>query len=145
LRPRVIICEYNPTIPADIDIYATYGSNFGASATALTRIAKAKGYKLAALTLTNCIFVFEDDAPKLAGYANDIDNLRNDESLIYLMTSYSGEYVASRPGYYGLTFPYCGALIGPHHRLPLRSSWQRLVYDSWRFAKHTAKRLLRRD
>ena len=38
LRPRLIVCEYNPTIPAELDLYAEYGNYFGASVTALERI-----------------------------------------------------------------------------------------------------------
>jgi hypothetical protein len=145
LRPRVIICEYNPTIPAHIDLYAPYGSNFGASVAALTRVAEGKGYKLIALTKTNCFFLRMDEDPKLAGFARDLASLRDDSTLTYLMSSYSGEYVASDLGPYGRTFPYRGVLIGPHDRFILRSKWQRLVYDILKIAKRTAKRLLRRD
>ncbi len=145
LRPRVIICEYNPTIPAHIDLYAPYGSNFGASVAALTRIAEAKGYKLVALTKTNSFFLLMDEEPKLACFAKDLASLRDDSTLTYLMSSYSGEYVASDLGPYGRTFPYRGPLIGPHSRFPLNSTWQRLAHDSLRFVKRLAKRSLRKD
>lgn len=145
LRPRVIICEYNPTIPAHIDLYAPYGSNFGASVAALTRIAEARGYKLIALTKTNSFFLLADEEPKLAGFAKDLASLRDDSTLTYLMSSYSGEYVASDLGPYGRTFPCRGMLIGPHNRFPLTSMWQRLGYDSLQLVKRMAKRLLRRD
>lgn len=145
MRPRVIICEYNPTIPADIDLYAPYGSNFGASVTALSRIAVAKGYQLVALTHTNAFFVLSDDAAPLSGFLTDLAHLRINDSLIYLMTSYSGEYVASRPGPYGQIFPYRGELIGPHFRLPSCSIWKRFMYDRWQSTKRMVKRVLRRD
>jgi len=52
-RPRVVIIEYNPTIPPEIDIVQRRGEYFGASAAALTRLARSKGYELAACTRTN--------------------------------------------------------------------------------------------
>lgn len=117
LRPRVVIIEYNPTIPAHHDIYAPCGSNFGASVAALTRLAEEKGYKLVAITRTNCFFVLEKEALNLNEFISSIDELKIDDSLVYLMTSYSGEFVASQPGQYGCTVPYKYDLIGPHHKI----------------------------
>lgn len=145
LRPRVIICEYNPTIPAEIDLYAPYGSNFGASVTAVSRVAAEKGYRLVALTHTNAFFVLSDDAARLSEFLTDLAHLRINDSLIYLMTSYSGEYVASRPGPYGQFSPYRGNLIGPHAQLPFCSIWKRFVYHGWRYAKQMVKQVIGKD
>ena len=50
LRPRVIICEYNHTVPYWLDIYQKPGEYFGASVAALIRMAKEKGYRLVCIT-----------------------------------------------------------------------------------------------
>lgn len=54
IRPRVIICEFNPTIPAHIDIYPKMGNYFGCSVAALNRIANTKGFKLVSILGVNC-------------------------------------------------------------------------------------------
>ncbi|MBM3344902.1 MAG: FkbM family methyltransferase [Betaproteobacteria bacterium] len=67
LGPRVIVCEYKPTIPAETDLLAEYGNYFGASVAALERVARSKSYRLVALTETNCFFVLDEDFPRFAG------------------------------------------------------------------------------
>ncbi len=121
LRPRVIICEYNPTIPAHIDLYAERGSNFGASVSALERVGRGKGYRLVAITDTNCFFVLDNEFAGFAGYETSIDQIRIERHLVYLMTSYSGRYVVSKGSPYGLGQPYRGRLIGAHESPSLQS------------------------
>jgi hypothetical protein len=112
LKPRVIVCEHNPTIPATADIYAAYGSNFGASVGALTRLAETKGYLLVALTETNCIFVLDTLANHFVDFEKRIEFLRSDRQLIYLVTNYAGDYVIYGQPPYGIGTPYRGGLLG---------------------------------
>jgi hypothetical protein len=145
LRPRVIICEYNPTIPAEIDLYAEYGSDFGSSVTALTRVAGDKGYELVALTDTNCVFVVRDEAAKLSNFETRQEHIRRNSQLVYLLTSYKGDYAISRPLPYGFNFPYRGLLYGPHQRAQAKCAVMRWWYDTIKVTKNIVKRLLGRS
>jgi len=145
LRPRVIICEYNPTIPAEIDLYAEYGSDFGSSVTALTRVARDKGYELVALTDTNCFFVVREELAKLSKFETRLENIRRNGQLIYLITSYKGDYAISRPLPFGFNFPYRGLLYGPHQRTKAKCALMRWWYDTIKATKNIVKRLLRQS
>lgn len=69
-RPRVIIVEHNPTIPYTADVApARLGTRVGASVGALTRVAAAKGYGLAAVTHCNSIFSLETHVREVAAVA----------------------------------------------------------------------------
>lgn len=131
LRPRVIICEYNPTIPAHIDLFAEPGSGFGCSLAALERVARVHGYHLVAVTDTNGFFVQEREAHHFGGYERRSSELRIDRHLVYLMTGYGGDYVASGVGPYGCARPCAATLYGPHHRVgsasPFRAGAARLL------------------
>lgn len=77
-KPRVIIIEYNPTIPNDIVFIPPYSEHIlkGASATALVALGRKKGYSLVAVTQTNLIFIIEEEYNKLGIYDNDLNVLR---------------------------------------------------------------------
>ena len=92
-RPRVIICERNPTIPIHLDIYQDYGGYFGCSVGALIRIGNNKDYTLIALTEANAFFVDN----QLLHYFNDfeltIDRMDANKIVNYLAYSYDGRPV----------------------------------------------------
>lgn len=144
LRPRLIVCEYNPTIPADVDLFAEYGNYFGASVSALERVARSKSYRLVALTDTNCFFVLEEDFHRFSGYETRLQKIRIDRLLIHVMTAYNGDYVVSRPGPYGLKFPHGGKLTGPHVRAsfgsPLLQPFATMLRHLRRIAKYISGR-----
>jgi predicted O-methyltransferase YrrM len=118
IRPRVVICEYNPTIPAELELRAEYGNYFGCSAKSLEMLAGEKGYALVAITQTNCIFVLEKYKELFSGYETRLHEIRNDSYVRYLITSYSGDYVLSEGNLpYKLSFPYSGKLIGQHGKV----------------------------
>lgn len=58
-RPKIIIIEYNPTIPNDVYFVqqADFSVNHGASALAIQKLAQSKDYSVVALTETNLILV----------------------------------------------------------------------------------------
>ena len=60
-KPKIVVIEFNPTIPMHIDIVQERGTgnNFGASALALQNLGKEKGYELISMTDNNMIFVDE--------------------------------------------------------------------------------------
>lgn len=134
-RPRVVICEYNPTIPAEIEIFAEYGSCFGASVAALCSLAEKKAYSLVALTETNCFFVQNDLASAFAEYETRIENIKINKHLIYLATSYAGDYVVCGTAAYGISVPYNGKLFGLFSHFPIGWSLRSLVIKLHRALK----------
>lgn len=92
LRPRVIICEYNPTFPAEMDIYPDKNNYVGCSAGALIRIAREKGYSLVAMTDVNCFFVRNEEFAKFAEYETQLDKIKINKYLRYMVTDYAGRF-----------------------------------------------------
>jgi hypothetical protein len=116
LKPRVIICEYNPTIPANMDIFAEKNNYFGASAAAIIRAGEKKGYKMVALTDVNVFFVLQELFHLFDGYETELAKIRLDSSLLYLVTSYAGEFyiVGQNHPPYGLKKVYDRELKGDY-------------------------------
>lgn len=56
-RPKVVIIEYNPTIPFDTRYVNPRGRNRGNSALSLVELGVAKGYRLVAGTRGNLVFI----------------------------------------------------------------------------------------
>jgi len=144
IRPRVVICEHNPTIPAEIDMVAEEGNYFGCSVSALNRVGEEKGYKLVAVTETNSFFVLKEYEDLFAGYETRLEKIKNDRYVTYFITSYSGEYVLSKTDLaYGASFPYKGKLNGPHTRISFRTTLLRPVYGVIRKAKDFVREQLK--
>jgi hypothetical protein len=98
--PRVVVIEYNPTIPPELDLVQRQGEYFGASAAALTRLAKEKGYGLAACTATNCIYVRQDDFSALGIPEYDLLRMFDRSQLCHVINAYDGRtYLTSKPVY----------------------------------------------
>lgn len=92
LRPKVIICEYNPTIPYWLDLYSMPRLRLGSSVASLVRISRKKGYGLVALTDTNCIFVEKKYLSKFKRFNTSIDDLAKKDYLNVIVTSYRGNH-----------------------------------------------------
>jgi len=102
-KPRVIIVEYNPTIPYEFNIVQKEGEYFGASAKALCKLAKEKDYKLATITDTNCIFVENKEFPKLQIKEPLLKDIFVKNHLSYIITSYDGKsFINKIPPYTNL-------------------------------------------
>lgn len=126
LRPRVIIIEHNPTLPATLDLYQPYDSaslcrGFGCSVGALNRIAESKGYKLVCITLTNSIFVLEKLFDLFEEFETSLREIQVEDHIKYVVTTYRGDYaVVGRDKVipYGITNPASpGMLLGSAHTL----------------------------
>jgi len=112
-RPRVVVIEYNPTIPPGLELVQTEGRYFGASARALVSLAERKGYRLAYCTDTNCVFVAATcwDALGIGDVALEDAICRR--HLTYVISSYGGEtYLTQTPTYAALPSAGFGALLG---------------------------------
>lgn len=118
LRPRVIICEYNPTIPPHVELVADPGNYFGCSALALVKLAERKGYRLVACTESNLILVVEEEFHLFHGYETDLQSIFVRKHLVYLMTGYAGDYVLSREPPYGFTSATSQSLRGDFYQIP---------------------------
>lgn len=102
-KPRVVIIEYNSTIPPHIDIVQEPNQMLGASALAMNNLAESKGYTLVAITQSNCIFVSNNDFPKLGIPKRSIRELFPYEILTYVMSSFDGWlFLNNRPVYYNI-------------------------------------------
>jgi hypothetical protein len=93
-RPRLLVVEYNPTIPTHIEIVGA--NNVGSSALALARLGHEKGYSLVACVGWNAFFVEEEHASRFAD-ADDLDALFDPSYLRYAMQTYGGELFYSAP------------------------------------------------
>lgn len=120
LKPRVIICEYNPTFPLELDVYPELGNYMGCSLASLIRMGTSKGYRLVATTPANAFFVIEEEYEKFASFDTEILHiLTNEPYLLYLVTSYAGEYaIIGKNNYtpYGINRPYKNNLRGTFNR-----------------------------
>lgn len=101
VRPRVIICEYNPTIPKNVRMTSSVGSHFGCSSLSLIELAQKMGYSLIAMTDCNCIFVLNGEFTKFAHFETDYQSIAPEKHLTYLITDFSGNYALSRLAPFG--------------------------------------------
>jgi hypothetical protein len=74
-RPRVVIIEFNPSIPNDVFFVQDrdFTINQGCSLLALIELGKTKGYELVAATWFNAFFVVAEEFPKFDIADNSID------------------------------------------------------------------------
>lgn len=97
LKPRLIICEFNPTMPPHLDIYPKYNNYTGSSIAALVRMAKLKGYALIAAVGVNCFFVLNTEIHKFQDFETRFDEIIKLELLEqcrkYVITSFDGKYL----------------------------------------------------
>jgi hypothetical protein len=80
-RPKVVVVEYNPSIPNDIYFIqdADFNLNHGNSLLALTELGKSKGYELVATTSTNGIYAKSEYYPLFGIEDNSLDKMRNEQ------------------------------------------------------------------
>ena len=92
LRPRIIICEYNVSIPAYLDVYPDYNNHIGCSVAALQRIAKEKNYTLVSITEGNCIFIVNEELPKFSVYDIHPEHMHINKYVSYIINDYKSDY-----------------------------------------------------
>ena len=106
LRPRVVCCEYNPTIPEEISLVGRRGDGLGCSARALVARAEEMGYTLVSMTNVNCIFVRREEATSLQFFETRLEWLFPRQNLVSLITTYDGRYLLTHRPPYGMTAPH---------------------------------------
>lgn len=100
-RPRVVVIEFNPSIPNDVAFVQDrdFGINQGCSLRALIDLAKAKGYELVCATDWNGIFVAAEEFPRFGIADNGIDALYAPVCDGRVFHGYDGTiYTAGMPG-----------------------------------------------
>ncbi len=93
-QPKVVIIEFNPTIPTEFDYVQDpdMQSSQGCSLLSLVRLGKSKGYELVAVTSLNAIFVRAEYFALFGIADNSARALREDTSrLTYLVSTYDGK------------------------------------------------------
>jgi len=99
-RPRVVMVEFNPTIPPHLSVIGNDNGNYlGASARAVVDLGLSKGYTLVACTKVNAIFVRNDIAAPFPNTDN-LDYWFDPYAITYVMTAYDGSVFCSRPPLY---------------------------------------------
>jgi len=102
-KPRLILIEYNPTMPPDVDIVQKKGEYFGCSALPLLRLGHKKGYKLAHVTDTNLFLVKEELFSKLNFAEPNLKDIFVYSHLTYLISGYDGKsFLVGKPPYLNL-------------------------------------------
>jgi hypothetical protein len=92
-KPKVVVIEFNPSIPSNIDFaqVADMSVNQGSSALAHKNLGSQKSYELVCMTDFNCIFVRAEYYEMFDIDDNSIEALRPDDSLVtYLFSGFDG-------------------------------------------------------
>jgi hypothetical protein len=76
-QPAVVVIEFNPTIPSDVDFVQPIGVHQGSSLRAFVRLGREKGYELVA-AVGNAFFVRSDLFPALGIEDNSIEAIWTD-------------------------------------------------------------------
>jgi hypothetical protein len=145
LRPRVVCCEYNPTIPGDLVLVGRRGDALGCSARALVSRAQMMGYALVAMTAVNCLFVVAEERAAFEGFETRFEALFPTANLVTLITTQDGRYLLSREPPYGITAPHSGG-FDQGTAFEVRETWAqwlatRLSLPWWRARTAIALRL----
>jgi hypothetical protein len=99
-RPRLVLVEYNPTVPPGLDIRQARGEYFGASALSLLKLAHAKGYRLAHMTDTNLFFVEQASFEQLKMKEPPLEELFVPRHLLHVISGYDGRaFLTGSPAY----------------------------------------------
>ena len=97
-KPKVVCIEFNPTIPKHIDFEqpADPACHKGASLTALTRLAKSKGYELVHVLPWNAIYVSAEYFNAFEIADNRVEVMQSDQSYVtWIWSGYDGEVAVS--------------------------------------------------
>lgn len=91
IRPRIIIIEFNQSIPPHLDIrQPTISNNFSSSGLATKRLAESKGYKLAGRSESNLFFVEGSEYWPVNFYETDWDKLFSWNEFTYMVADMVG-------------------------------------------------------
>ena len=99
-KPKIICIEYNQTIPNEVSYIQPKDFNVkrGASARAISTLARSKGYSLAAVTRLNLILVDTSYLPCLGIEDCDLSAFRDDSAVkVFAFVGFDGRICLSKP------------------------------------------------
>lgn len=101
-RARVVIIETNASMAPDIEFIQNDPElAIGSSALAMVKLAKTKGYQLAAHLVSNCIFVLEKDFDKLKIEDNSLEALFTSPFIPKVVSDLRGVHYLLKEGPWG--------------------------------------------
>lgn len=115
-RPKVVVIEYNPTIPNAVDFRQSPDASVkqGSSARALVGLASKKGYVLVTLNATNLFFVRSDLSGAVLSREQEpptLEELRDDSAVrVFAFSGYDGSIILSQ----ALPLPWLGMALPPN-------------------------------
>ena len=92
-RPKVVVTEFNPTIPTQVRFVQSPDPsvNHGASLLSFFELSKEKGYELISVLPSNAFFIRQEYYPRFQIESNVPDVLRTDLDVVtYLFSGYDG-------------------------------------------------------
>lgn len=141
LRPRLLLVEFNPTVPPHIDLKpAGPGQRFGVGITTLKQAMEWRGWSFIGCSYANAFFVNADDAHHFADLETDPAVLMPAERFTYLASDYDGQMVpVGEPPPWGLRWPPSHARFAANQQALLdvdcvgaEDRWQRQITDRLR-------------
>jgi|APSaa5957512535_1039671.scaffolds.fasta_scaffold06726_2 hypothetical protein len=100
-QPKLVVIEYNQTIPPSVEFIDKGGVSFmGSSCLALYKLAKDKGYEMLTCTETNCFFIRKDFYCLFLIDNNTPSFLQNTDKLCFVCLNHSGELVFSNKNFF---------------------------------------------
>jgi hypothetical protein len=105
-RPKLVLIEFNPTMPHHLEIVGDIGSSLQSSPLALVSLAERKGYKLLSITGCNCLFVREDCFKPFEKYNTRYEDLVDPNATTYMVSDWHGRYFHIGPVPFGMIEPY---------------------------------------
>lgn len=94
-RPKVIVIEFNPTIPNDVEFVQKkdFNINHGASILSLVNLGKEKGYELICSTVSNLLFITKEYFSLLNIEDNSIEFINPQKVAPRIFQLYDGTLV----------------------------------------------------
>lgn len=91
-RPRVVVVEFNPSIPNDVVFIQerNFSINQGCSLAALVRLGRDKNYELVSATDFNAVFVVNEEFSKFGIKDNCVNAMYNDMYTARIFHGYDG-------------------------------------------------------
>lgn len=132
--PRVVVVEYNPTIPTEVAFVQAPDMtlNHGASIASLVDLGRSKDYELVSITPRNCIFVRKELFARFGIQDNSPRALRPDESLVtWIFCGMDGTVFLS------------GHRVLPWHGIPYREKTLQQVARPFRVFPSNERGLMR--
>lgn len=142
-QPKVIVCEFNATIPNNVDFVNSRDMevSVGSSFLAVSRLGVTKGYTTVAATNNNAFLVRDDLVNLVQSQPYSLDELRPEGRFgVQVFVGYDGTVFSSGP----LTLPWHRVRVNPSELqvvpAPLRKFPSRMT-KSQRFALRAWRRL----